>query len=174
MLDRTRELGEAPVAIEQRVHFADDRSHKYRLLDRLLADPALARRLAETARTHCGDCTEHAVLLAALGRAAGALTVEGEHVERHFLGMTFNCAKCHDHMYDPISQSSFYAMKALFDPLVTRKVLLDVDALGELRSGTFRQAPCDRARRVPRNAPHPVPARTARLREPSFPFVVEA
>src|SRR6185437_5577762 len=28
----------APVGIEQRVHFADDRAHKYRLLDRLLAD----------------------------------------------------------------------------------------------------------------------------------------
>ena len=28
----------APVAIEQRVHFADDRAHKYRLLDHLLAD----------------------------------------------------------------------------------------------------------------------------------------
>jgi superfamily II DNA/RNA helicase len=28
----------SPVAIEQRVHFADDRAHKYRLLDRLLAD----------------------------------------------------------------------------------------------------------------------------------------
>jgi len=28
----------SPVAIEQRVHFADDRSHKYRLLDRLLAN----------------------------------------------------------------------------------------------------------------------------------------
>ena len=28
----------APLAIEQRVHFADDRAHKYRLLDRLLAD----------------------------------------------------------------------------------------------------------------------------------------
>ena len=30
--------GRRPVAIEQRVHFADDRAHKYRLLDRLLAD----------------------------------------------------------------------------------------------------------------------------------------
>jgi len=29
---------QAPAAIEQRVHFADDRAHKYRLLDRLLAD----------------------------------------------------------------------------------------------------------------------------------------
>lgn len=33
-----RAEGSAPIAIEQRVHFADDRAHKYRLLDRLLAD----------------------------------------------------------------------------------------------------------------------------------------
>jgi superfamily II DNA/RNA helicase len=33
-----REARAAPIAIEQRVHFADDRAHKYRLLDRLLAD----------------------------------------------------------------------------------------------------------------------------------------
>ena len=33
-----RAEGSAPIAIEQRVHFADDSAHKYRLLDRLLAD----------------------------------------------------------------------------------------------------------------------------------------
>jgi superfamily II DNA/RNA helicase len=33
-----RAEGSSPIAIEQRVHFADDRAHKYRLLDRLLAD----------------------------------------------------------------------------------------------------------------------------------------
>ncbi|MCB1096523.1 MAG: DUF1549 domain-containing protein, partial [Verrucomicrobiae bacterium] len=31
--------------------------------------------------------------------------------------MTLHCAKCHDHMYDPISQKDYYRMKALFDPL---------------------------------------------------------
>jgi hypothetical protein len=41
-----------------------------------------------------------------------------------FMGMTVGCAKCHDHMYDPISQRDFYAMKALFDPLVLRKITL--------------------------------------------------
>lgn len=41
-----------------------------------------------------------------------------------FMGMTVSCAKCHDHMYDPISQKDYYAMKALFDPLVLRKVTL--------------------------------------------------
>ena len=44
-----------------------------------------------------------------------------ETVSTAFMGMTVGCAKCHDHMYDPIKQRDFYAMKALFDPLVSRK-----------------------------------------------------
>ena len=47
-----------------------------------------------------------------------------ETVSTAFMGLTVGCAKCHDHMYDPISQRDFYAMKALFDPLVLRKVTL--------------------------------------------------
>jgi hypothetical protein len=47
-----------------------------------------------------------------------------ETISTAFMGLTVGCAKCHDHMYDPISQRSFYAMKALFDPLVIRKVTL--------------------------------------------------
>lgn len=45
-------------------------------------------------------------------------------VSTAFMGMTVGCAKCHDHMYDPVSQKDFYAMKALFDPLVLRKITL--------------------------------------------------
>ena len=44
-----------------------------------------------------------------------------ETVSTAFMGMTVGCAKCHDHMYDPISQRDFYAMKALFDPLVDQE-----------------------------------------------------
>jgi hypothetical protein len=47
-----------------------------------------------------------------------------ETVSSAFLGLTVGCAKCHDHLYDPIKQRDFYAMKALFDPLVVRKVVL--------------------------------------------------
>jgi hypothetical protein len=47
-----------------------------------------------------------------------------ETVSSAFLGLTVGCAKCHDHFYDPIKQRDFYAMKALFDPLVVRKVTL--------------------------------------------------
>lgn len=47
-----------------------------------------------------------------------------ETVSTAFMGMTVGCAKCHDHVYDPIRQADFYSMKALFDPLVLRKVVL--------------------------------------------------
>ena len=44
-----------------------------------------------------------------------------ETVSTAFMGLTVGCAKCHDHMYDPIKQSDFYSMKALFDPLVVQE-----------------------------------------------------
>lgn len=47
-----------------------------------------------------------------------------ETVSTAFMGLTVGCAKCHDHMYDPVSQRDFYAMKALFDPLVLKKLTL--------------------------------------------------
>jgi hypothetical protein len=47
-----------------------------------------------------------------------------ETISTAFMGMTVGCAKCHDHVYDPIRQVDFYSMKALFDPLVLRKVVL--------------------------------------------------
>lgn len=61
-----------------------------------------------------------------LARGAGKeLSISAvETVSTAFMGLTVGCAKCHDHFYDPIKQQDFYAMKALFDPLVVRKVTL--------------------------------------------------
>ncbi|MBL8177635.1 MAG: PSD1 domain-containing protein [Bryobacterales bacterium] len=39
-----------------------------------------------------------------------------------FLGLTFGCARCHDHKFDPITQKDFYRMSALFAGSEDREV----------------------------------------------------
>jgi hypothetical protein len=39
-----------------------------------------------------------------------------EHTSRAFLGITLQCARCHDHKFDPIAQADFYRMRAVFEP----------------------------------------------------------
>ncbi len=73
-----------------------------------------------------------------------------ETVSTAFMGLTVGCAKCHDHMYDPIKQKDFYSMKALFDPLVIRKVTLaspaEIMAKGKQQEEIEKKrAPLDRA-----------------------------
>ncbi len=43
-----------------------------------------------------------------------------EHTSKAFLGLTFNCARCHDHKYDPIAQEDYYRLRAFFEPFELR------------------------------------------------------
>lgn len=43
-----------------------------------------------------------------------------EHTGKGMLGLTFNCAKCHDHKYDPLSQVAYYELRAIFEPYQIR------------------------------------------------------
>jgi hypothetical protein len=43
-----------------------------------------------------------------------------EHTGKAFLGLTFNCAHCHDHKYDPIRHEDYFAFRAVFEPLELR------------------------------------------------------
>jgi hypothetical protein len=39
-----------------------------------------------------------------------------DHTAMAFLGVTLGCARCHDHMYDPITQREYYQVRAVFEP----------------------------------------------------------
>jgi len=39
-----------------------------------------------------------------------------EHTAKGFLGITMNCARCHDHFFDPITQKEYYQFRAFFEP----------------------------------------------------------
>lgn len=44
-----------------------------------------------------------------------------EYTGKAFLGLTFNCAHCHDHKYDPIAHEDYFRFRAFFEPLGIRQ-----------------------------------------------------
>ena len=44
-----------------------------------------------------------------------------EHTAKAFLGLTIACARCHDHKYDPITQTDYYRFRAIFEPHEVRE-----------------------------------------------------
>src|SRR6185436_14611173 len=43
-----------------------------------------------------------------------------EHTGSAFLGVTFKCARCHNHKYDPVPQDDYYRLRAFFEPMDAR------------------------------------------------------
>jgi hypothetical protein len=52
-----------------------------------------------------------------------------------WMGLTFNCCRCHDHKYDPISQKEFYQFFAYFNSVNEMGVLDDFGGAGRTRRG---------------------------------------
>ncbi len=42
---------------------------------------------------------------------------------RAFLGMTFGCARCHNHKFDPVAQSDYYSMVGIYKSTYTMESL---------------------------------------------------
>ncbi len=40
-----------------------------------------------------------------------------------FLGLTFNCCRCHDHKFDPLPQDDFYSLQAFFNSITEKHLL---------------------------------------------------
>jgi hypothetical protein len=58
-----------------------------------------------------------------------------EHTGKAFLGLTFNCAHCHDHKYDPISHEDYFRLRAFFEPMGVRQDRV----VGEADPGPFQE-----------------------------------
>ena len=82
----------APLAIEQRVHFADDHSHKHRILDHLLADIAITQSIVFIATKR--DAESLAQRLKGEGHAAAALHGDMNQHERTRTSPTCGAVVC--------------------------------------------------------------------------------
>jgi hypothetical protein len=47
-----------------------------------------------------------------------------QHTFKATVGLTVNCAKCHDHKYDPLTQDEYYQLRAFFEPYQVRTELV--------------------------------------------------
>ncbi|WP_437200815.1 DUF1553 domain-containing protein [Planctomicrobium sp. SH664] len=70
-----------------------------------------------------------------------------EHVGKAFLGLTFNCAHCHDHKYDPIRHDEYFKMRAWFEPINVRQDRIP----GEADPGPFEEYVYSQSRKVQRS-----------------------
>lgn len=66
-----------------------------------------------------------------------------------FMGLTFGCARCHDHKFDPISQHDYYAMQAIF--AASKEIeypIIDAMGIADFKQHYPRILAVDEARRA--------------------------
>jgi hypothetical protein len=100
-----------------------------------------------------------------------------------FLGMTVNCAKCHDHKFDPILQADYYRMSAVFAGVVhgereiasedRKAAYLRASAPIEIKIGEARQALADLRKRADADQKDAEARVRSRMRPAVSPFGTE-
>ena len=81
--------------------------------------PVTPERIIATSLLVCGPWDEAG---SSQANVAQRMTTREEEMEdmisvvgQTFLGLTVNCARCHDHKFDPIPQTDYFRIKAVFD-----------------------------------------------------------
>ena len=69
-----------------------------------------------------------------------------EHAGKAFLGLTFNCAHCHDHKYDPITHDDYFKFRAFFEPIGIRQDRVP----GEADPGPYQEYDYSNLRKIVR------------------------
>ena len=91
-----------------------------------------------------------------------------------FLGMTFGCAKCHDHKFDPIEQTDFFRLQACFSAVIPRDDLApvrpDVLAAYQRQDEQWKAATTDIRRQIDELT---APVREKAIREISIAYDAE-
>jgi len=73
-------------------------------------------------------------------------------IGRAFMGLTIGCARCHDHKFDPVSQSDYYAMAGI---LMNTETLLRKNTGGPLSVWHKKELTEKRYALAPRDRPDP-------------------
>ncbi|MCA9072490.1 MAG: DUF1549 domain-containing protein, partial [Planctomycetaceae bacterium] len=96
------------------------------IAEQLAGDELMGNRVGDLTKEQIDLLTATGFLrMAADGTGSGANTPEGRNqvmtdtlkiIGTSLLGLSIQCAQCHDHRYDPIPQSDYYALRAVFEP----------------------------------------------------------
>ncbi|MEM7478188.1 MAG: PSD1 and planctomycete cytochrome C domain-containing protein, partial [Planctomycetota bacterium] len=119
-------------------NLALDKFIVWQLAGDLLPEPSLEQRVA-TGFVRMNPSTAEGGAIAAEFQAKNSFD-RTETIGTVLLGMTFTCARCHTHKYDPITQQEFYQLMAFFNS--TEEGALDGN---KYEYGTIARAPKDQS-----------------------------
>lgn len=84
----------------------------------LLPDPTIQQKIATSFNRHHGITNESGVIPEEFltEYAVDRVSTMGS----AFMGLTFGCARCHDHKFDPITQNDFFSLVSFFNNIPER------------------------------------------------------